>query len=135
MTTMQNNFVTRDTQNTWNANMNPPNPRDTVMAMEDGFTMYAGAFGGSIPMTNYNDAELGIESQTFEAEEDETEVSQPAENIPGMQVQPETPTTMEAITNLAGTFNDWIKENLGYVILGTVMVGSVYYMGKTNGSK
>jgi len=58
MTRMQNNFVTRDTQNIWSAGMNPPNPRDTVMAMEDGFTVYAGAFGDSIPMTNYNDAEL-----------------------------------------------------------------------------
>ena len=52
-----------------------------------------------------------------------------------MQVQPEAPTGLDIVKNLASVFNDWIKENLGYVILGGVMIGSVYYMGKTNGSK
>ena len=135
MTRMQNNFVTRDTQNIWSSNMNPPNPRDTVMAMEDGFTLYSGAFGDSIPMTNDNDAELGIESQEFSAEEEEPEMTEQQENIPGMQVQPEAPTGLEIAKNLASAFNDWIRENLGYAILGGIMIGSVYYMGKTNGSK
>ena len=51
MTRMQNHFITRDTQNRWDAGLNPPNPRMSVMAMEDGFTIHSGAFGDSVPMT------------------------------------------------------------------------------------
>ncbi len=74
-------------------------------------------------------------SEEFSAEEEEPEMTEQQENIPGMQVQPEAPTGLEIAKNLASAFNDWIRENLGYAILGGIMIGSVYYMGKTNGSK
>lgn len=126
MTTMQNNFITRDTQNRWDANLNPPNPRDTVMAMEDGFTIHSGAFGDSVPMTNYTESELGLptpESETFSAEEENsTAVEQP---IPGLKVEPTTPRLGE----LVKSFNDWITQNLGYTLIGVAVVGGIYWAG------
>lgn len=124
MTTMQNNFITRDTHNRWDANLNPPNPRDTVMAMEDGFTIHAGAFGDSVPMTNYTESELGLptpEPETFAAEENST-VEEP---IPGLKVEPTTPRLGE----LVKSFNDWITQNLGYTLIGVAVVGGIYLAG------
>lgn len=126
MTTMQNNFITRDTQNRWDANLNPPNPRDTVMAMEDGFTVHSGAFGDGVPMTNYTESELGLpapEPETFAAEEDNsTTVEEP---IPGLKVEPTTPRVGE----LVKSFNDWITQNLGYTLIGVAVVGGIYWAG------
>jgi hypothetical protein len=126
MTTMQNNFITRDTQNRWDANLNPPNPRDTVMAMEDGFTIHSGAFGDGVPMTNYTESELGLpapEPETFAAEEDNsTTVEEP---IPGLKVEPTTPRLGE----LVKSFNDWITQNLGYTLIGVAVVGGIYWAG------
>jgi len=125
MTTMQNNFITRDTQNRWDANLNPPNPRDTVMAMEDGFTIHAGAFGDSVPMTNYTESELGLptpEPETFAAEEENSTVEEP---IPGLKVEPTTPRLGE----LVKSFNDWITQNLGYTLIGVAVVGGIYWAG------
>jgi hypothetical protein len=123
---MQNNFITRDTQNRWDANLNPPNPRDTVMAMEDGFTIHSGAFGDGVPMTNYTESELGLpapEPETFAAEEDNsTTVEEP---IPGLKVEPTTPRLGE----LVKSFNDWITQNLGYTLIGVAVVGGIYWAG------
>ena len=125
MTTMQNNFITRDTQNRWDANLNPPNPRDTVMAMEDGFTIHTGAFGDSVPMTNYTESELGLptpEPETFAAEQENSTVEEP---IPGLKVEPTTPRLGE----LVKSFNDWITQNLGYTLIGVAVVGGIYWAG------
>ena len=132
MTVMQSNFISRDTKNNWNAGLNNPNPRMEVMAMEDGFTIPTAAFKDSIPMTNYSNAELGVAppaptptTQTFEAEEDE---SQPvADSIPGMQVEPTTPTMID-ILNL---FNDWAVKNVGYLAIGGVTAYALWHYGSS----
>lgn len=136
MTRMQNHFITRDTQNRWDAGLNPPNPRMSVMAMEDGFTIHSGAFGDSVPMTNYTESELGIKSETptetFSAEDDtNSTVTETGDPIPGMQVQPEKPGVMDILKN----FNDWIAQNLGYTIIGLGVVAFIYSAGARNGNK
>ena len=110
--------------------LNPPNPRMSVMAMEDGFTIHSGAFGDSVPMTNYTESELGIKSETpgetFSAEEDtNSTVTETGDLIPGMQVQPEKPGVMDILKN----FNDWIAQNLGYTIIGLGVVAFIYSAG------
>ena len=126
MTRMQNHFVTRDSANRWDAGLNPPNPRMSVMAMEDGFTIHSGAFGDGVPMTNYTESELGLpapEPETFAAEEDNsTTVEEP---IPGLKVEPTTPRLGE----LVKSFNDWITQNLGYTLIGVAVVGGIYWAG------
>tara|TARA_R110000824_G_scaffold155075_1_gene327297 strand:- start:2042 stop:2449 length:408 start_codon:yes stop_codon:yes gene_type:complete len=132
MTSMQDNFISRDTQNNWNAGLNDPNPRMSVMAMEDGFVMQTAAFKDSIPMTNYSNAELGVAppapapptTQTFEAEEDESEPI--ADSIPGMKVEPTTPTMID-ILNL---FNDWAVKNVGYLAIGGVTAYALWHFGR-----
>lgn len=132
MTKMQNNFITRDTQNRWDANLNPPNPRDTVMAMEDGFTIHSGAFGLGVPMTNYTESELGMpteNSEKFAAEEElgpgGEEQQKETQPIPGLKVEPETPRFVE----LLKSFNDWVTQNIGYTIIGLGVVGGIYWAG------
>ena len=136
MTTMQNHFISRDTQNNWDAGLNTPNPRMAVMAMEDGFTMPSAAFKDSIPMTNYTPQELGVSppaptpeaSKTFksEDEEDGTEPQQQEQRIDGMQVQPETPGFM-GIINM---FNNWAKENVGFLVIGGVTTYALWHYGR-----
>ena len=133
MTTMQDNFISRDTKNNWDSGMNTPNPRMAVMAMEDGFVMQTAAFKDSIPMTNYSNAELGIAppaptpptTQTFEAEEEFQEVE---DSIPGMQVEPTTP-TMADILNM---FNDWAVKNVGYLVLGGTVAYGIWHFGRSS---
>jgi len=123
MTVMQNHFVSRDTKNNWDNGMDwTRRTSPEVTPMEDGFVMPVSAFNDSVPMTNYSHAELGVSppaptpiqttTQTFEAEDDEPQrVSQ---DIPGMQIEPTTPT----FKDILGVFNDWAKENIGSILLG-----------------
>jgi len=130
---MQSNFISRDKQNNWDAGLNNPNPRMEVMAMEDGFVMPSMAFKDSIPMTNYNHQELGVsppaptpsESQTFEAEE-EPQQQQQHDSIPGMQVEPTTPSFIDILN----TFNSWAKDNVGYLAIGGVSAYALWHIGR-----
>jgi len=129
MTRMQNHFVTRDSANRWDAGLNPPNPRMSVMAMEDGFTIHSGAFGDSVPMTNYTESELGIpadnpDTTTFSAEDNET-VTETDDPIPGNYIEPQKPTVFELLER----FNDWVKDNVGYTIIGIGVVAGIYWAG------
>jgi len=126
---MQNNFVTRDSANRWDAGLNPPNPRMSVMAMEDGFTIHSGAFGDSVPMTNYTESELGIpaksaEETQFAAEDNET-VTETGDPIPGNYIEPQRPGLLEILES----FNDWVKDNVGYTIIGLGVVAGIYWAG------
>lgn len=131
MTRMQNHFVTRDSANRWDAGLNPPNPRMSVMAMEDGFTIHSGAFGDSVPMTNYTESELGIPApdnqaaeETFAAEDTET-VTETGDPIPGNYIEPIKPGVFEILER----FNDWVKDNVGYTIIGIGVVAGIYWAG------
>jgi len=129
MTRMQNHFVTRDSANRWDAGLNPPNPRMSVMAMEDGFTIHSGAFGDSVPMTNYTESELGIpaksaEETQFAAEDNET-VTETGDPIPGNYIEPQRPRLLEILES----FNDWVKDNVGYTIIGLGVVAGIYWAG------
>ena len=123
MTTMQDNFVTRDTSNAWESGINTPNPRMAVMAMEDGFVMPTAAFNNSVPMTNYNDAELGVTStpETFASEEEE-EFNVVEQDIPGQQTDPITPSFMDIL----GVFKDWAVGNVGNIVIGGFAIYGIY---------
>jgi|DEB0MinimDraft_3_1074331.scaffolds.fasta_scaffold03155_4 hypothetical protein len=131
MTQMQNHFVTRDSANRWDAGLNPPNPRMSVMAMDDGFTIHSGAFGDSVPMTNYTESELGIPAtnnraaeEKFAAEDTET-VTETGDGIPGNYIEPIKPGFFEILAR----FNDWVKDNVGYTIIGIGVVAGIYWAG------
>ena len=126
MTKMQDNFVTRDTTNTWESGINTPNPRMAVMAMEDGFVMPTAAFNNSVPMTNYNDAELGVTStpETFASEEEEISVVE--QDIPGQEIEPESPSIMDIL----GVFKDWAMENTGNIVIGGFAIYGLYMFVK-----
>ena len=126
MTRMQDNFVTRDTDNSWEAGINAPNPRMEVMAMEDGFVMPTASFKNSVPMTNYNDAELGINppSETFASEEEEIAVVE--QDIPGQQIETESPSIMD----IMGVFKDWAMENTGNIVIGGFAIYGFYMFVK-----
>ena len=135
MTTMQNNFISRDTSNNWDAGLNDPNPRMAVMAMEDGFVMPTAAFKDSIPMTNYSNEELGVSppaptpkaNKTFESEhEEDVEETQPEQRIDGMKIEPETP----GIAEIIKMFNDWAKDNVGYLAIGGVTAYALWHYGR-----
>jgi len=135
MTTMQDNFISRDTSNNWDAGLNDPNPRMAVMAMEDGFVMPTAAFKDSIPMTNYTHQELGVSppaptpevSKTFESEhEEDGEGVQQTQRIDGMQVEPETP----GIVDIFNMFNDWARDNVGYLAIGGVTAYALWHYGR-----
>lgn len=128
MTRMQNNFVTRDSANRWDAALNPPNPRMSVMAMEDGFTIHSGAFGDSVPMTNYTESELGIPAKATQerfAAEDNSTVTETSDPIPGNYIEPQKPGVFEILAR----FNDWVKDNVGYTIIGIGVVAGIYWAG------
>ena len=122
MTKMQDNFVTRDTANNWESGINTPNPRMAVMAMEDGFVMPTAAFNNSVPMTNYNNAELGITSatETFASEEEELTVVE--QEIPGQQLEAESPSFMDILS----VFREWAMENTGNIIIGGFALYGMY---------
>ena len=135
MTTMQNHFVSRDTQNTWDSGLNTPNPRMAVMAMEDGFTMPTAAFKDSIPMTNYTSQELGVSppaptpegNKTFASEdEEEPEMQQQEQRIDGLKIEPETPGFMDILK----LFNNWAKENVGFLVIGGVTTYALWHYGR-----
>jgi len=93
-----------------------------VTPMDDGFVMPISAFNNSVPMTNYSHAELGVSppaptpapTQTFEAEHEEEDMQQVAQPIPGMQVEPTTP----SLKDILSVFNEWAKDNIGSILLG-----------------
>jgi len=123
---MQDNFVTRDTANQWESGINTPNPRMAVMAMEDGFVMPTAAFNNSVPMTNYNNAELGVTStETFASEEEEVVVVE--QDIPGQQIEPESP----SIKDILVVFKDWAMENSGNIIIGGLAIYGAYALVTT----
>jgi hypothetical protein len=135
MTTMQNHFISRDTQNNWDAGLNDPNPRMAVMAMEDGFTMPTAAFKDSIPMTNYTSQELGVSpptptpeaSKTFNSEEEEEgDMQQQEQRIDGLKIEPETPGFMDILQ----LFNNWAKENVGFLVIGGVTTYALWHYGR-----
>mgnify|MGYP000278861495 CR=1 FL=1 len=134
MTTMQNHFVSRDTQNTWDSGLNTPNPRMAVMAMEDGFTMPTAAFKDSIPMTNYTSQELGVSppaptpeaSKTFASEDEEPQEQAEMQRIDGLKVEPETPGFMDILQ----LFNNWAKENVGFLVIGGVTTYALWHYGR-----
>jgi hypothetical protein len=101
----------------------------SVMAMEDGFTIHSGAFGDSVPMTNYTESELGIpaksaEETQFAAEDNET-VTETGDPIPGNYIEPQRPGLLEILES----FNDWVKDNVGYTIIGLGVVAGIYWAG------
>ncbi len=152
---MTDDYVSHDKNSSWDAGFNNGR-RAGFIAMNDGFVMPAGAFGGSFPMNNYTPEELGMKTantpftqaggipqkapHTYDSNQPIKFVSSPPSTTPPNQQfsaeenltaqdQPIDGNYIEPEYNLLSKFNNWASENVGTMAVGLIVAFSIYKLG------
>lgn len=146
MAQLTNGFVRRD-GNT-EIGFLPPTQSEAMM-MGDGSMMPATAFRDDYPITKYTPQELGIDvtaSPFYDPEAKSQSRAIPAEPSGSSTVVADSGTTPEtfdaqdiqvlsdAAMSAAGSFNNWVSKNIGFMLLGSVLVYGVYRFGVKRGA-
>lgn len=158
---MTDDYVAHDKNSSWDAGFNKDR-RAEVIAMNDGFVMPAGAFGGSFPMNNYTPQELGMKTDntpfaqhggipqkaphTYDSNQPIKFVSSPPATTPPKQdfsaeenltaqQQPIDGNYIEPEVPAFRKFNDWASENVGTMAVVLLVTYGVYKLGAWSANK
>lgn len=146
MAQLTNGFVRKDGNS--EIGFLPPTQSEAMM-MGDGSVMPATAFRDDYPITKYTPQELGINveaSPFYDPETNSQSQAAPMQPSGSSTVIADNGTTPEsfdsqdiqvlsdAAMSAAGSVNSWISNNIGFMLLGSVLVYGVYRFGVRRGA-
>tara|TARA_R110000751_G_scaffold11644_1_gene40676 strand:+ start:1198 stop:1641 length:444 start_codon:yes stop_codon:yes gene_type:complete len=146
MAQLTNGFVRKDGNS--EIGFLPPTQSEAMM-MGDGSVMPATAFRDDYPITKYTPQELGINveaSPFYDPETNSQSQAAPMQPSGSSTVIADNGTTPESFDSqdiqvlsdaakyAAGSVNSWISNNIGFMLLGSVLVYGVYRFGVKRGA-
>ena len=155
MTQLTNDYIVRDSNNTWDAGLNR-DVRSHVITMDDGFSVYSDSFSSSFPMNNYTPEELGMKTvdtpfasrdgipqkapHTYYGDYhrvDTASVTPPpaptptvdkSQNVDSFAAEENRNYKAEG-TQFIGSFNKWASNNVGIILISCVIAYSLIKFG------